>query len=296
MEHLNHRSIDRLIDWLLNWLRIKLLWLFVSKRLVLIAYFWLLFPAKIFITLQILSAVRDNDITIISGSTGCGKSTHVPLFFMDQMLADPKTAEQCHILVATPRRIAATSLCRYVCSMRGYRVGDEVGYQVGSPNPCTRYQHYDAAFFSSHGLCSLCVVALFCRWDWSRRCRAPRRKSFTPPRECLCRNCARRRRGSPGRLLCPLLTRDHWRGLRCCSAVKASKKILNLIFLFLLGSWKIRGHWLCPSVGSSSVIQNKGTVLLGYSIDWLTDWLIGWLVRWLVDWPSDWLIDWLTAV
>lgn len=80
--------------------------------------------------IQILEQVRGNRITVISGSTGCGKSSHIPLFLMDEMMSDPSTAGRCNILVAMPRRIAATSLCQYVCDLRRYRPGAEIGYQV----------------------------------------------------------------------------------------------------------------------------------------------------------------------
>lgn len=50
-------------------------------------------------------------VTIIEGVTGCGKSSLVPLYLLEQ--ADKKL-DHISIVVAQPRRLAAKSLARYV--------------------------------------------------------------------------------------------------------------------------------------------------------------------------------------
>lgn len=52
---------------------------------------------------QILDAVRRERVLVISGKTGCGKSTQVP-----QMLLE--NDQRARIAVCEPRRLAATSL------------------------------------------------------------------------------------------------------------------------------------------------------------------------------------------
>ena len=58
--------------------------------------------------------------TVVSAATGSGKSTRLPLW----------AAEQGPVLVIEPRRIAATSLARYVASLYGGETGAEIGYAI----------------------------------------------------------------------------------------------------------------------------------------------------------------------
>ena len=39
---------------------------------------------------QVMSVINDNPVTLIRGSTGCGKSTQVPQFILDQFAAQDK--------------------------------------------------------------------------------------------------------------------------------------------------------------------------------------------------------------
>jgi len=61
---------------------------------------------------EILEAVANNRVVLISGETGCGKSTQVPQFLLD-------ANDKCRLLVAQPRRLAAVSLCQRVVQERG---------------------------------------------------------------------------------------------------------------------------------------------------------------------------------
>jgi len=69
---------------------------------------------------EILELVENSSVVLISGETGCGKSTQVPQFLLD-------ANDKCRILVAQPRRLAATSLCQRVVQERGT---SDVGYNV----------------------------------------------------------------------------------------------------------------------------------------------------------------------
>lgn len=73
---------------------------------------------------KIVQAIENNRVTIISGRTGCGKSTQVPKFILHH---NPKSK----IVVCEPRRIAATSLAARVCAELRQKLGDKVGYQIG---------------------------------------------------------------------------------------------------------------------------------------------------------------------
>ncbi len=58
--------------------------------------------------------------TVVSAATGSGKSTRLPVW----------AAEHGPVLVIEPRRIAATSLARYVASLNGGEAGAEIGYAI----------------------------------------------------------------------------------------------------------------------------------------------------------------------
>lgn len=74
---------------------------------------------------EILATVRENQVTIIIGKTGSGKSTQLPGFLYAEGFADAGS-----IAVTEPRRIAAISLARFVASEFGVTLGNEVGYHV----------------------------------------------------------------------------------------------------------------------------------------------------------------------
>ncbi|KAI9916491.1 hypothetical protein PsorP6_018187 [Peronosclerospora sorghi] len=83
---------------------------------------------------RILEMVSTHDVMLISGETGCGKSTQVPHFVLeDVLLSEPGGARGC-IVCAQPRRLAATSLAAQVSKELGeQRMGTPeslVGYQI----------------------------------------------------------------------------------------------------------------------------------------------------------------------
>ena len=79
---------------------------------------------------QILKLVHEHAVVCIEGETGCGKSTKVPQFILDEALSQtPPT--NCRILVTQPRRVAAIKLAERVSAERRERLGTTVGYCVG---------------------------------------------------------------------------------------------------------------------------------------------------------------------
>ena len=71
---------------------------------------------------DILEAIRDNQVVIIAGSTGSGKTTQIP-----KMLLELGRTSIGH---TQPRRIAARTIAERIAEELGQQVGDLVGYQV----------------------------------------------------------------------------------------------------------------------------------------------------------------------
>ncbi|EDW66733.1 probable ATP-dependent RNA helicase spindle-E [Drosophila virilis] len=77
---------------------------------------------------QIMKAIRENPVVILKGETGCGKTTQVPQYILDEAC---KRREFCNIVVTQPRRIAAISIANRVCQERQWQPGTVCSYQVG---------------------------------------------------------------------------------------------------------------------------------------------------------------------
>ncbi|WVN88411.1 uncharacterized protein L203_103620 [Cryptococcus depauperatus CBS 7841] len=69
---------------------------------------------------QIIATLDANQIMVFSGETGCGKSTQLPSFILEDQLSQGKS---CKIIVTEPRRISAISLAQRVSQ----ELGDDPG-------------------------------------------------------------------------------------------------------------------------------------------------------------------------
>lgn len=78
---------------------------------------------------EIISAVNDAQVTIITGETGSGKSTQAVQFILDDLI-ERRLGEHCNIICTQPRRISALGLADRVADERCSRVGQEVGYVI----------------------------------------------------------------------------------------------------------------------------------------------------------------------
>ena len=75
----------------------------------------------------IVRTLRDHQVVVIAGETGCGKTTQVPQFLLEAGYADPALGV---IGVTEPRRVAAMSVATWVAECRDVQVGTEVGYKI----------------------------------------------------------------------------------------------------------------------------------------------------------------------
>ncbi|KAM3858805.1 putative ATP-dependent RNA helicase DHX57 [Diretmus argenteus] len=78
---------------------------------------------------NILDLLEQCQVLVVSGMTGCGKTTQIPQFILDETLKGP--AEQvANIICTQPRRISAISVAERVAQERAERLGNSVGYQI----------------------------------------------------------------------------------------------------------------------------------------------------------------------
>jgi ATP-dependent RNA helicase DHX8/PRP22 len=88
---------------------------------------------------QLIQAVRDNQILIVVGETGSGKTTQ-----MTQYLAESGFTNEGMIGCTQPRRVAAVSVAKRVSEEVGCQLGQEVGYTIrfeDCTSPSTRIKY-----------------------------------------------------------------------------------------------------------------------------------------------------------
>ncbi|KAK4438352.1 DExH-box ATP-dependent RNA helicase DExH7, chloroplastic [Sesamum alatum] len=82
---------------------------------------------------DILHLLEENNVVVISGETGCGKTTQVPQYILDNMI-EAGRGGYCNIICTQPRRIAAISVAERVaderCESSPGSNDSLVGYQV----------------------------------------------------------------------------------------------------------------------------------------------------------------------
>ncbi|CAH1431364.1 unnamed protein product [Lactuca virosa] len=77
----------------------------------------------------ILNAISQNQVVIISGETGCGKTTQIPQFILESEI-DSFRGATCSIICTQPRRISTMSVSERIATERGEKLGGTVGYKV----------------------------------------------------------------------------------------------------------------------------------------------------------------------
>lgn len=70
-----------------------------------------------------MNLLKENQIIIVKGEPGCGKSTRIPQYVLEAWAKEGlDKGEPCRIAVTQPRRIAAISLADRVSDERDERV------------------------------------------------------------------------------------------------------------------------------------------------------------------------------
>ncbi|KAL1117476.1 hypothetical protein AAG570_004801 [Ranatra chinensis] len=100
----------------------------------------------------IMNAINDNPVIIIRGNTGCGKTTQVCQFILDDYIQSGQGA-YCNIVITQPRRISAISVADRVACERGEDLGLSTGYSV----------RFESCFPRPYGSILFCTVGVLLR-------------------------------------------------------------------------------------------------------------------------------------
>ncbi|XP_059520899.1 ATP-dependent RNA helicase DHX30 isoform X1 [Myotis daubentonii] len=77
----------------------------------------------------ILGAIEQHPVVVISGDTGCGKTTRIPQLLLERYVTEGRGA-RCNVIVTQPRRISAVSVAQRVGHELGPALRRSVGFQV----------------------------------------------------------------------------------------------------------------------------------------------------------------------
>ncbi|XP_035893626.1 3'-5' RNA helicase YTHDC2-like [Anopheles stephensi] len=105
---------------------------------------------------QIMACMQQNQVMIISGNTGSGKTTQVPQYILERAA---QTKQPCRIICTQPRRISAVTVSERVCYERSEPLGDTVGYQIRLE---TRVKPTTNAVFCTNGVLLRCLMGKGC--------------------------------------------------------------------------------------------------------------------------------------
>ncbi|KAF5909510.1 putative ATP-dependent RNA helicase YTHDC2 isoform X1, partial [Clarias magur] len=76
---------------------------------------------------EIVTTINENQVVLIVGETGSGKTTQIPQFLLDDC---SQRGIPCRIFCTQPRRLATIAVAERVVAERGERLGQTVGYHI----------------------------------------------------------------------------------------------------------------------------------------------------------------------
>lgn len=99
---------------------------------------------------EIIDTILQNQVSIILGETGSGKSTQITQYILESVISSSGK-----IICTQPRKVAAMSLAQRVASELKSNVGDLVGYQVGMKSKLSN--HTKVLYMTDHMLLNECL-------------------------------------------------------------------------------------------------------------------------------------------
>ncbi|XP_067002715.2 ATP-dependent DNA/RNA helicase DHX36 isoform X2 [Anabrus simplex] len=78
---------------------------------------------------KIIDLISENQVCVISGETGCGKTTQLAQFILDDCIMRGQ-GSLCRVVCTQPRRISAISVAERVSDERAEPLGTSTGYQI----------------------------------------------------------------------------------------------------------------------------------------------------------------------
>jgi ATP-dependent RNA helicase DHX37/DHR1 len=96
---------------------------------------------------EIMDSIRNNDVTIICGETGSGKSTQIPAYLYEggMSLCPSDPSKSYMIGITQPRRVAAVSTAKRVCFELGQGDGQSIKRSGGRGNLVSYKTRYESA-------------------------------------------------------------------------------------------------------------------------------------------------------
>ncbi|KAJ1457686.1 P-loop containing nucleoside triphosphate hydrolase protein [Pelagophyceae sp. CCMP2097] len=87
----------------------------------------------------VVGAISASRVVVISGDTGCGKTTQVPQLVLDDAIRNKRGA-RCSVVITQPRRISAMGVAARIAAERNEKIGvNTVGYSIrGESKRCAK--------------------------------------------------------------------------------------------------------------------------------------------------------------
>ncbi|KAF8052722.1 hypothetical protein N665_1515s0009 [Sinapis alba] len=99
---------------------------------------------------EIMEAINYHPTVIISGKTGCGKTTQVPQFLYEAGFGSKQFSSRSGVIgITQPRRVAVLATAKRVAHELGFRLGQQVGFQVRHDK---KIDHNSAIKFMTDGI------------------------------------------------------------------------------------------------------------------------------------------------
>uniref|UniRef100_A0A182JYZ5 RNA helicase n=1 Tax=Anopheles christyi TaxID=43041 RepID=A0A182JYZ5_9DIPT len=100
----------------------------------------------------IMEAINEHPVVLIRGNTGCGKTTQIAQFILEDYINSGQGA-YCNVCVTQPRRISAISVSERIANERCENLGVTVGYSV----------RFDSVLPRPYGSILFCTIGVLLR-------------------------------------------------------------------------------------------------------------------------------------